>query len=151
MSKNNHQRPRNIILALILFFNIILASCEIESCDCAEGTWEMKSEAYKGKPGALEPYAEDPKVTPGPGTCDQQSCGYFPVVTVNLHNPFHTEIGVDVHCSFFVGDWKAKTSKRTGIKMKARSFKVVEMQFNVDGIPAGEQSTFGATCDAYFK
>jgi hypothetical protein len=141
---------QNILNALALTVLVFAASCEIESCDACGGTWEMKSTAYKGKPGALEPYAEDPKITPGPGTCDKQNCGYFPVVTVKLHNPFHAEVGVDVHCSFFVGDWKAKTSKRTGVKMKARSSKVVEMQFNVD-VQGGRTSTFGATCDAYFK
>lgn len=149
MSDRRLQNIHNVV-AILVFALIFAASCEIEKCDCAHGTWETKNTAYKGKPGALEPYAEQPKITPGPGTCDQQNCGYFPVITVPLHNPLFTEIVADVHCTFFVGDWQAAKSKRTGNKVKARSSKAAELQFNVD-VPAGETSAFGATCETYFK
>ena len=137
----------NVFTILLL---VGFSSCD--RLDCWGGTLESKDKPYQGDKTKTTPYADKPVLQMGPGSCDTftKHCGYFPLAKSLLHNPTSAEVTADVNCKIFIGNWEAGKNKRTGVKVKAKGSKMVEIQFNID-IIGGQQSAVGIKCDVYWK
>jgi hypothetical protein len=109
------------------------------------GTRETKVKPYAGRANAREPYHET-SMLPNPfvGTCTADSCTYFVVARVMMHNPTARSYKTFVKCEFHVGDGLAATNHRGG-SLPARSSRGMEIQAALGLIP-GETSSVKITC-----